>query len=71
MPSGAVLAAASLIELAARLHPGKPEPRVTAYSAGLFAFTQTLDISAARTHLGWTPAISFEEGLARTFRPRT
>ncbi|MBA3069006.1 MAG: NAD(P)-dependent oxidoreductase [Hyphomonas sp.] len=71
MPSGAVLAAASLIELAARLRPGKPEPRVTAYSAGLFAFTQTLDISAARTHLGWAPAISFEEGLARTFRPRT
>ena len=55
------------METAARLHPQQPEPRITAYSAGLFAFTQTLDISAASTHLGWTPQIAFDEGLARTF----
>ncbi|MFN7163341.1 MAG: NAD-dependent epimerase/dehydratase family protein [Hyphomonas sp.] len=67
MPSALVFAAARALEAAARLHPGRPEPRITAYGAGLFAFTQTLDLSAARAHLGWTPKISFDEGLARTF----
>lgn len=67
MPAALVFAAARAMEAAAHLHPGKPEPRVTAYGAGLFAFTQTLDLTAARTHLNWTPKISFEDGLARTF----
>lgn len=67
MPSGLVIGAARALELAARLHPRQPEPRVTAYGAGLFAFTQTLDLTAARTYLGWTPRIAFEDGLARTF----
>ncbi|MFN7180006.1 NAD-dependent epimerase/dehydratase family protein [Hyphomonas sp.] len=67
IPEVALLAAARTLELAACLHPARPEPRITAYSAGLFAFTQTLDLSAARAHLGWTPQISFGEGLARTF----
>jgi nucleoside-diphosphate-sugar epimerase len=67
MPSAVVFAAARALEGAARLHPNQPEPRITAYGAGLFAFTQTLDISAARTQLGWTPKVSFEDGLARTF----
>ena len=43
------------------------EPPVTAYSAGLFAFSQTLDISAIKNDTGWRPQISFEEGLRRTF----
>lgn len=67
MPSALVLAAARLMEAAAHLKPGKPEPPVTAYGAGLFAFTQTLDLTAARTHLHWAPEICFEDGLARTF----
>ena len=67
MPAGLVFGAARILEFGANLHPGKPEPRVTAYGAGLFAFTQTLDLTAARTHLRWTPRIGFEEGLARTF----
>jgi nucleoside-diphosphate-sugar epimerase len=70
VPAGALLTTARALELAARLHPGQPEPRITAYSAGLFAFSQTLDLSAARAHLGWSPRISFEEGLARTFGDR-
>lgn len=45
----------------------KVEPIVTAYSAGLLAFSQSLDLSAIRHDLGWTPRISFDEGLARTF----
>jgi len=40
---------------------------VTAYSAGLLAFSQTLDISAIRDAIGWRPQISFDEGLRRTF----
>lgn len=68
IPSGALLAAARLMEAAARLQPGQPEPRITAYGAGLFTFTQTLDLSAAKVQLGWTPQIRFAEGLERTFR---
>jgi len=45
----------------------KVEPIVTAYSAGLLAFSQTLDLSAIRNAIGWTPKVSFDEGLARTF----
>jgi len=67
VPAPVLFAAARAMEAAARLTPGRPEPRITAYGAGLFAFTQTLDLTAARTHLGWRPSISFEQGLARTF----
>ncbi|MEQ9505440.1 MAG: NAD(P)-dependent oxidoreductase [Hyphomonas sp.] len=67
LPASFVFAAARTLEGAAWLHPRRPEPRITAYGAGLFAFTQTLDTSAAKTHLGWTPKVSFEEGLTRTF----
>jgi nucleoside-diphosphate-sugar epimerase len=45
----------------------KVEPIVTAYSAGLLAFSQTLDLSAIRRAIGWTPRISFDEGLTCTF----
>lgn len=67
IPSAAMFVAARLMEAGALLQSGQPEPRVTAYGAGLFAFTQTLNLSAARAHLNWTPKICFEEGLARTF----
>ena len=67
IPAPVVFAAARTMEAAAHLTPGRPEPRITAYGAGLFAFTQTLDLDAARTYLGWRPRVSFEDGLARTF----
>lgn len=67
IPAPVVFAAARAMEAVAHLTPGRPEPRITAYGAGLFAFTQTLDLNAARTHLGWRPRVSFEEGLTRTF----
>lgn len=54
-------------EFAARLRPGRPEPRVTTYALGLFAFSQTLDLSKICHHLQWRPRISWEEGFARTF----
>lgn len=70
LPAAVVFGAARTLECTARLQPGQPEPRVTAYGAGLFAFTQTLDLTEARTRLHWTPRVAFEDGLARTFGAR-
>ncbi|MEZ5997333.1 MAG: NAD(P)-dependent oxidoreductase [Hyphomonas sp.] len=67
LPWSAVQLAARISEAVCAALPGRPEPFVTAYGAGLFAFRQTLDLTRARELLGWTPRISFEEGLARTF----
>lgn len=66
MPTRLVLMLARASEAAARWRRYR-EPRITAYGVGLFAYTQTLDISAAALHLGWRPRISFDEGLYRTF----
>jgi nucleoside-diphosphate-sugar epimerase len=43
------------------------EPAVTVYSAGLLAFSQTLDLGRIRREIGWRPAIPFALGLERTF----
>lgn len=43
-----------------------PEPRLTRYKVGLFAFRQSLDVSKARRMLGWSPQVDFDAGLART-----
>ena len=67
VPTAMLMAYARTSEAIAKLRPGRPEPAITAYGAGLFAYTQTLDISAARQHLNWQPKISFEQGLAMTF----
>jgi len=61
------LAAIRAIEGFHKLFRPQVEPVVTAYSAGLLAFSQTLDLSAIRNDLGWTPGIDFTEGLRRTF----
>jgi nucleoside-diphosphate-sugar epimerase len=71
LPWPLALGAARAIEDIARLRPGAPEPRVTAYGLGLLAFTHTLDVSAARAALGFEAAVSFEDGLARTFARKT
>jgi nucleoside-diphosphate-sugar epimerase len=47
--------------------PGRPEPPITAYGIGLLAYSQTLDIHAARRELGWAPLIPFSRGLDLTF----
>ncbi|KAF3887521.1 MULTISPECIES: NAD-dependent epimerase/dehydratase family protein [Nostocales] len=39
------------------------EPVLTRYKVGVLAFSQTLDITAARTELGYQPRVSLEEGL--------
>ncbi|MFS8047677.1 NAD-dependent epimerase/dehydratase family protein [Rhizobium sp. BR 314] len=68
IPWPLALSAARLAEAIARLQRNRPEPVITAYALGILAFTQTLDISAARREIGFRPQIRFAEGLARTFR---
>lgn len=41
------------------------EPRLTSYSVGILAYSQTLDTSKARRLLGWQPQVSFADGYAR------
>ena len=67
LPFGPAMAAVRTIEAAACLFPGRPEPPVTAYALGILRYRQTMDISKAQRLLGWTPQVSFEEGLRRTF----
>ena len=43
----------------------KKEPLITCYSAGLLAFSQTLDITKAQQVLGYMPVLSLEEGVQR------
>ncbi|RVD32438.1 NAD(P)-dependent oxidoreductase, partial [Mesorhizobium sp. M4A.F.Ca.ET.020.02.1.1] len=59
--------AASAMEAMALALPGPPEPPVTRYGLGLFAYAQSLDLAKARRLLGWTPKVGFEQGLDRTF----
>ena len=67
MPWPVAIVAIRALERFHRAFLPKVEPVVTAYSAGLLAFSQTLDLSAIRNAIGWTPRVSFDEGLARTF----
>jgi nucleoside-diphosphate-sugar epimerase len=69
LPWPLAFGAARIAETVARLSPGSPEPRITAYGLGILAFTQTLDVSAARRQLGFEAGVSFEQGLSRTFDP--
>ncbi|MDX8466369.1 NAD(P)-dependent oxidoreductase [Mesorhizobium sp. VK23B] len=67
MPLVPAMLAAGLMEAVAIRLPGRPEPPVTRYGLGLFAYAQSLDLSRAKCLLGWGPKMSFEEGLDRTF----
>lgn len=67
MPLWPAMLTAGLAETVAELLPGRPEPPVTRYGLGLFAYAQSLNIAKAARILGWAPKVSFEEGLGRTF----
>ena len=56
---------ATLLEQGAVFAPGW-EPPITRYSAGLLAFSQTLDLTHARETLGYIPRVSFADGIQRT-----
>ncbi|MDF2716529.1 MAG: NAD-dependent epimerase/dehydratase family protein [Paenibacillus sp.] len=63
LPFAAAYAAAALMELSARLLPGEREPLFTRAMAGMLGRSQTLDISAARRELGYSPNVSVKEGM--------
>lgn len=71
LPWPLVKAFATASERVCAMLPKRPELAVTAYSAGLFAFRQTLNIQKAEQLLGWRPKVSFDEGLEKTFAGRT
>ena len=58
------LLAARLMEAASVFT--RKEPLLTTYTVGILARTQTYDISAARSDLGYNPSISVAEGIERT-----
>lgn len=64
MPWPLVRLAARGMETIARMRPGH-EPLMTQYSAGVLAFSQTLDIGALRAELGYRPRVSISDGLRR------
>lgn len=41
------------------------EPKLLPYTLGVMAYSQTLDITAAKTQLGYQPRVSIDDGLAR------
>jgi 2-alkyl-3-oxoalkanoate reductase len=55
LPARLVLGLAGLAEIAARLRPGQPEPGLTRYSAKALGWSQTFDLTRAKTILGWQP----------------
>jgi len=65
IPRPLVNLAARISESVALLRPGRPEPRITRYGVGLLAYSQTLCIDAARSQLGYAPAVSVSDGLER------
>lgn len=64
-PYLAAALAARLLEAGARLAPGW-EPPFTRYSLGTIAFSQTLDLSRAKTLLDYRPRVDLDEGIRRT-----
>jgi nucleoside-diphosphate-sugar epimerase len=64
VPAPLVERAARVAELAARLHPARPEPTLTASGVRLLTRPMTLDLTRARTRLGYVPVIRPRQGLA-------
>lgn len=63
IPYPMIAAAAWIMEAHAGSAFGKGEPRLTAYSAGVLRYHQTLDISRAREELGYVPRKSTMAGI--------
>lgn len=65
LPRPVAVTLGTLAEGIARIRPGQPEPRLSRYGVGVLGYTQTLDISHARTVLGYQPRVSIDEGIRR------
>lgn len=67
IPLPLALALAQAAETICGLLPTRPEPRLTTYGVATLAYTQTFDLTRARTLLGYTPAfdaVSSAQNLA-------
>jgi nucleoside-diphosphate-sugar epimerase len=51
------------IELIFKIFKFEKEPKLTSYGIGLFANSQTLDISKAKEMLGYSPKVSLDEAM--------
>ena len=56
-------AVATVLETLARLTGSRWEPPLTRYSVGVLAWSQTLNIDAARRLLGYAPRVTLDEGF--------
>ena len=63
VPARLVLGLGGLAEFVAARRPGKPEPSLTRYSAMALGWSQTFDLTRARTILGWEPRYSPVQAL--------
>jgi nucleoside-diphosphate-sugar epimerase len=64
LPAGAVAGLATVLEAVCGVLPGRPEPPVTRYTVSTITHSQTLDITRARTVLGYEPVVSLDDALA-------
>ncbi|RHW34664.1 NAD-dependent epimerase/dehydratase family protein [Lysinibacillus yapensis] len=60
-----ILCIASMLEKTHRLFGIKKEPIITPYTVTVLSHSQTLNIDAAKTELGYQPRISIDEGINR------
>ncbi len=65
MPFGLVYGIASFLETIYRAFRKKGEPALTRYTVCTLAFSQTLDISKARSKLGYAPIMTLSEGITQ------
>ena len=59
---------AAVLERVYAALPGRPEPPLTRYTLSTIAYSQILDISRARTELGYAPRVSLDEALGAVIR---
>ncbi|MBE2192468.1 MAG: NAD(P)-dependent oxidoreductase [Alphaproteobacteria bacterium] len=66
VPYSIANAIACAMEVICKALPSRPEPPLTRYSAGVFGFSQTLNIDKAKNDLGYIPQIPIKEGIRRS-----
>lgn len=65
VPAGLARAAGSVVEAVWRVRPGTDEPPMTRFLAEQLSTAHWFDQRATRADLGWTPAVSIDEGMER------
>lgn len=69
IPVGLALALARVAEITNGLLPGRPEPRLTTYGVATLAYSQTFNLTRARSILNYTPAhdaVATARAIAKT-----